>query len=109
VDTNDLSIVSADMDEIMTFPYPNYDGNTDGIVDILDLTLVSRNIMKLTQLCSTLSTQIFDKRTEKSYICAFAANQSDNVYIYRLRNSFFFHMNKCFSLSGSFGIMVGDI
>jgi len=50
VDTNDLSIVSADMDEIMTFPYPNYDGNTDGIVDILDLTLVSRNIMKLTQL-----------------------------------------------------------
>lgn len=55
MDTNDLSIVSADMDEIMTFPYPNYDGNTDGIVDILDLTLVSRNIMKLTQLCSTLS------------------------------------------------------
>ena len=49
MDTNDLSIVSAHMDEIMTLPYPNYDGNTDGIVDILDLTLVSWNKLNYVQ------------------------------------------------------------
>jgi hypothetical protein len=44
VDENDVDIVRQHMGNKTTPPYPNYDFNQDGIVDVLDMEYVTGKI-----------------------------------------------------------------
>jgi hypothetical protein len=44
VDEKDVEIVNQHMGNVTSYPYPNYDVNQDGIVDVLDMQFVTDKI-----------------------------------------------------------------
>jgi hypothetical protein len=48
VDIGDMVVIGQHFKENVSNPYPGYDVNMDGVVDVLDITITAQNLDELT-------------------------------------------------------------